>query len=1157
MGMKKLRYGSVCSGIEAASAAWEPLGWEPAWFCEIDPFASALLAHHYPRVPNHGDFTKLLDPAHAVHADPIDVLVGGTPCQDFSVAGLRAGIEGDRGSLTLDFCRLAGVLQPKWVVWENVPGVLSSDGGRAFGSFLGALGELGYGFAWRVLDAQYFGLAQRRKRVFVVGCAGGLASRAGAVLLEPESVRGDPPARRKARETLTHPIASSLGASGRSFSRAGETRGQDPVVAFVTGGVAPPLTATNDPSRSPQSAKVTAQVAAVVEALAFNAYQWTVGDVATPLMAGDYKKVEIGVRVPGVICETTVTQKEIAGPLDAHYYKGPGSRQGGEREYVAHMAFVKATNPHSAEEAPRWEETEVSACINGWDERHDPPKHVVAFSTPTVITLQDTRGMDKKQNDKGWNEDNLAYTVDAMATQGVALVGQLVGDRNDPGVSVQEEIHPPLCANPMSDRAPFIGVMAFDYKQSGGDAVFDMAPTLRATPHANTWANGGGHVGIVNIEHGLHSSGNLDIREVSEPLTASEYKGHSVVLQEEEPMTFDWQAGGGQTGEFHGGTRVYITDPPGRTRALNACKTLAVLQPEQEPMQPQGFDILGTPATQVGKETEVHTPLRARTPGQFENSTVTVVVTEAVAFTTRGREDGLAVESQDELAYALKNPGSGGRTNDRMVATAEAFAFQPRIGRNGRGQPEPISPTLNGADAGATSDMRPCVVQPADPMAFDTYNQSVSEVTHTLRDPNGTLSDAIPAVMQIEPSDIIGFYPTGGTHGVSAIEDRSPTLKLGSGQGGNAPGVCFKASHFTRGKDGAPSEISPPLSADADRGDQDTLVFANDLSVDRIGGDGALAFKAGQSEAAGGTFVTDEFSPTLQAQNNGSTAMPSVLQTTTMAVRRLTPRECERLQGFPTSRELITIRICLDHQNNAADVALSCRKWLNNASPADAQEWPRPVKTVGKNFTTSPAALAPLAVLSVLTNSADEIREILSHGKSIWSAKNAGHSASSPLPAPSVDIAVALAQHGRVLAREIIAGKAGSRLSIKPSSPGRSGARSALKSGGATRENASDAANGQSAEKFTTSHLGRLEPITDSPLATSLCSVLAVISGCIPSETLSGNFSLQLDLETPYTLVPYRKGESSDSNRYRALGNSMAVPCMFWIGARIARVDEE
>lgn len=167
--------------------AWAPLGWHPAWFCEIDPFPSSVLAHRFPSVPNYGDFTQLLEPGHAARNPRLDLLVGGTPCQDFSVAGLRAGLQGARGSLSLAFCCLVGELRPKWVVWENVPGVLSIDEGRAFGALLGSLAELGYGFAWRVLDAQYFGLAQRRKRVFVVACAGGAVYRASSVLLEPES----------------------------------------------------------------------------------------------------------------------------------------------------------------------------------------------------------------------------------------------------------------------------------------------------------------------------------------------------------------------------------------------------------------------------------------------------------------------------------------------------------------------------------------------------------------------------------------------------------------------------------------------------------------------------------------------------------------------------------------------------------------------------------------------------------------------------------------------------------------------------------------------------------------------------------------------------------------------------------------------------------
>ena len=188
-----MRFGSVCSGIEAASQAWIPLGWEPAFFSEIEPFPCAVLAHHHPDVPNLGDMTKYQEwPDHA-----IDLLVGGTPCQSFSVAGLRKGLADPRGNLMLTFGALAARYRPTWLVWENVPGVLSSNGGRDFGTFLGMLGELGYGFAYRVLDAQYFGVAQRRRRVFVVGYLGDWR-RAAAVLFERHSLSGHPAPRREA-----------------------------------------------------------------------------------------------------------------------------------------------------------------------------------------------------------------------------------------------------------------------------------------------------------------------------------------------------------------------------------------------------------------------------------------------------------------------------------------------------------------------------------------------------------------------------------------------------------------------------------------------------------------------------------------------------------------------------------------------------------------------------------------------------------------------------------------------------------------------------------------------------------------------------------------------------------------------------------------------
>jgi DNA (cytosine-5)-methyltransferase 1 len=178
-----MKYISVCSGIEAATCAWEPLGWQAQAFSEIEKFPSAVLEHHYPTVPNLGDMTKFKEWENY----GADVLVGGTPCQSFSIAGLRKGLDDPRGNLMLTYLAIANKYRPKWLVWENVTGVLSSNGGRDFGSLLGGLGKLGYGFAYRVLDAQYFRVAQRRRRVFVVGCLGDWRG-AAAVLFERESM---------------------------------------------------------------------------------------------------------------------------------------------------------------------------------------------------------------------------------------------------------------------------------------------------------------------------------------------------------------------------------------------------------------------------------------------------------------------------------------------------------------------------------------------------------------------------------------------------------------------------------------------------------------------------------------------------------------------------------------------------------------------------------------------------------------------------------------------------------------------------------------------------------------------------------------------------------------------------------------------------------
>ncbi|KVN25676.1 DNA methyltransferase [Burkholderia pyrrocinia] len=204
-----LRFGSVCSGIEAASCAWHPLGWQTEFVSEIEPFPSAVLAYHYPTVPNLGDMIKFKEWPDAA----IDLLVGGTPCQSFSVAGLRKGLADPRGNLMLTYLAIAERYAPRWLVWENVPGVLSSNGGRDFGTLLGGLAKLGYGYAYRVLDAQFFGVAQRRRRVFVVGHLGDWR-RAAAVLFERESLLGHPAPRRESRKGVAPTLSARTKGGG-------------------------------------------------------------------------------------------------------------------------------------------------------------------------------------------------------------------------------------------------------------------------------------------------------------------------------------------------------------------------------------------------------------------------------------------------------------------------------------------------------------------------------------------------------------------------------------------------------------------------------------------------------------------------------------------------------------------------------------------------------------------------------------------------------------------------------------------------------------------------------------------------------------------------------------------------------------------------------
>ena len=182
-----MTYLSVCSGIEAASVAWEPLGFKPVGFAEIEKFPCELLRQKHPAVKNYGDITQY----EKWNAGQFDILVGGTPCQSFSIAGKRGGSADERGALMYAYLGIVEAYRPRWVIWENVPGVLSSNSGYDFTTFLAGLEECGYGWAYRVLDAQYFGVPQRRRRVFVIGHSDNRADLAAEVLFEPESMCGN------------------------------------------------------------------------------------------------------------------------------------------------------------------------------------------------------------------------------------------------------------------------------------------------------------------------------------------------------------------------------------------------------------------------------------------------------------------------------------------------------------------------------------------------------------------------------------------------------------------------------------------------------------------------------------------------------------------------------------------------------------------------------------------------------------------------------------------------------------------------------------------------------------------------------------------------------------------------------------------------------
>jgi DNA (cytosine-5)-methyltransferase 1 len=373
-----MKFGSVCSGIEAASVAWNKLGWTASWLAEIEPFPSAVLAHHYPDVPNLGDMTLLPEKILSGEIEAPDVFCGGTPCQAFSIAGNRNSLDDARGNLSLTFCEIANAIDtvrsiPAIIFWENVPGVLSTKD-NAFGCFLGELsgedGELkpagkkwtnaGCVFgpkravAWRVLDAQYFGLAQRRKRVFVVASARDDFNPA-EVLFEFDGLRRDTAPGRNSRETTTIDAQSGIGTYNKQ--RIGEYSTEDvastcaardykdatdlivntiPLNTMTMLGrpsddLKPRMGSGIGLETDPSPTITKGHSHAVAYSIAENIINRQDHNGGNGI--GSQEELQYTLNATGV--HGIAIMSDVAGPLDASYYKGQGSRQGGEREFVA------------------------------------------------------------------------------------------------------------------------------------------------------------------------------------------------------------------------------------------------------------------------------------------------------------------------------------------------------------------------------------------------------------------------------------------------------------------------------------------------------------------------------------------------------------------------------------------------------------------------------------------------------------------------------------------------------------------------------------------------------------------------------------------------------------------------------------------------------
>lgn len=446
----EITFGSVCSGIEAASVAWHPLGWRAAWVAEIEKFPSQVLAHHYPDVPNLGDMTTIGEQVRAGTVEAPRVLVGGTPCQAFSVAGLRNSLDDERGQLTLEYVRLLNDIEQvrrnaglggAIGVWENVPGVLNTKD-NAFGCFLGALagetepikppakrwGNAGYiasaerAIAWRVLDAQYFGVAQRRRRVFVVACSrDDICPR--EILFEFEGVRRDNPPSREAGQTVATAAGGGAGESGEGGEVAQTFCGNQAADVNAT-----LQTTCHEYSRADNFTTI------VIDRAAFNAGQ---NALYTPRISEDDTMPTLVAKGPHAVA--------IKGNIIDRHHKNGGNGIGVDDDDL--MYTLTSADLH----AVAFDTTQITSPQNGSNPQPGDPCHPLAAGAHPPAIIANTASFKPGNGAKAH------------------------------GIGYEEEVAPTITAGSGGNATPaVVSTVGFSAKDSGGDAQPEIAPTLRA-----------------------------------------------------------------------------------------------------------------------------------------------------------------------------------------------------------------------------------------------------------------------------------------------------------------------------------------------------------------------------------------------------------------------------------------------------------------------------------------------------------------------------------------------------------------------------------------------------------------------------------------------------------------------------------------------------